>query len=192
MACNNEKAKGAYPDIPIVLQDRVAIIEIDENRHQYYDTSCELARYDVLQFGTATLLATKVFRFNPHDSLTVKFEFEVKLLQRVRNYVNQELDEEVPVAAVEWLYYDEGSKHQDVAKHASNSIRILPPINNLSEKLDEDIAAFCLTELGLLDAALNDVVQIKETELGGSELQCHVINCPNNPLKRKRCSQVKP
>jgi hypothetical protein len=106
--CNDEKAKGAYPDIPIVLQDRVVIIEIDEHRHQFYNELCELARYDTLQFGTGHLLPTKVFRFNPHDTPNIKLDFQAKLkvlIQRVRNYLTLTLDEEeaIPVASGEVL-----------------------------------------------------------------------------------------
>ncbi|KAJ3409330.1 hypothetical protein HDU80_001790, partial [Chytriomyces hyalinus] len=74
---------GAYPDIPLISTDHVAIVEVDENQHQFYDKTCELARYDTLQFGTAVLLPT-----------------------RVRNYLNEELEvDAAPVASVEWLFY---------------------------------------------------------------------------------------
>ncbi len=114
-ACNKERPKGAYPDISLVLQDRVCIIEVDEHRHQFYNSSCELARYDVLQFGTKDLLPTRVFRFNPHDTATLKFDFTSKLkmlIQRVRNYLNEELEiGAAPVASVEWLYYGQVNIH---------------------------------------------------------------------------------
>ncbi|KAJ3410506.1 hypothetical protein HDV05_003696 [Chytridiales sp. JEL 0842] len=158
--CDNAKTKGAYPDIPLVLEDRVVIVEIDESRHQFYNESCELARYDTLQFGTKHLLPTKVFRFNPHDTSTIKLDFQAKLkvlIQRVRNYLTSTLEETIPVASVEWLYYGEGSKQKEFAKHASNTIRILPDINDLCEPLDEDIATFSLTNLGSLDAVVNDI-----------------------------------
>ena len=74
-SCNKENTEGAYPDIPIVLQDRVAIIEVDENN--YFDASCEvLARYDILQFGTGRLVPTKIFRFNPHDSSSLMIHLQ--------------------------------------------------------------------------------------------------------------------
>jgi hypothetical protein len=111
--CNTENTKGAYPDLPIVLPDRIAIVETDENRHQYYDKSCELARYDTLQFGHKTLLPSKIFRFNPHDTATIKLDFTAKLkvlVQRVRNYLLEELEADAaPVASVEWLFYGEVS-----------------------------------------------------------------------------------
>jgi hypothetical protein len=61
-----------------------------------------------LQFGTNQLLPTKVFRFNPHDTPTIKLGFDAKLkvlVQRVRRYLTQTLEEEVPVASVEWFFF---------------------------------------------------------------------------------------
>ncbi|KAJ3406188.1 hypothetical protein HDV05_006127, partial [Chytridiales sp. JEL 0842] len=83
-----------------------------------------------------------------------------------------------------------GSKQKEFAEHATNTIRILPEIDNLCEPLDEDIATFSLSDLGSLDAVVNNITIAVIDELGGSELQCHAINSPNNPLKRKRCSQA--
>jgi hypothetical protein len=77
----------------------------------------------------------------------------------------------------------QGSKQKEFAEHATNTIRILPEINNLCEPLDEDIATFSLTDLGSLDAVVNDITRSLTDELGGSELQCHAINSPNTPLK---------
>ncbi|KAJ3010752.1 UNVERIFIED_CONTAM: hypothetical protein HDU68_001998 [Siphonaria sp. JEL0065] len=193
-ACNDEKTKGAYPDIPLVLNDRVAIVEVDENRHQYYNQSCELARYDTLQFGTGWLLPTRVFRFNPHDTATLRFDFTSKLMliQRVRNYLNEELEiGAAPVASVEWLYYGQESKQRTFAEQASGSLCILPDVNDLSISLDADIAAFTLSDLGSLDSIINSVVVEKISDIGGHECQCNAICSPNNPLKRKRCSQAR-
>jgi hypothetical protein len=66
----------------------------------------------------------------------------------------------------------------------------LPEIINLGELLDEDIATFSLTDLGSLDAVVNDITSAITGELAGSDLQCHAISSPNDPLQRKRCSQV--
>lgn len=45
-------------------------MEVDENRHQFYEQSCELARLDSLSFGTdRDAIPTIVIRFNPHGPL---------------------------------------------------------------------------------------------------------------------------
>ncbi|KAJ3266487.1 hypothetical protein HDU77_000587 [Chytriomyces hyalinus] len=163
--CNDKRTKGAYPEIPLISTDRVAIVEVDKNRHQFYDKTCELARYDTLQFGTAVLLPTRVFRFNPHDMATLQFELSSKLkvlVQQVHNYLNEELEvDAAPVASVEWL-------------EAPND--------------NADIAAFSLSDLSSLDAVVNAAVVEKISKIGGHERQCHAINHANDPLKRKRCS----
>ncbi|KAJ3379111.1 hypothetical protein HDU80_002587 [Chytriomyces hyalinus] len=178
-ACNDERTKGAYPDIPLISTDRVAI---------------ELAQYDTLQFGTAVLLPTRVFRFNPHDTATLKFEFSSKLkvlVQQVRNYLNEELEvDAAPVASVQWLFYGQGSNQRPFAEHAAATLRLLPDVDDLNIALDADIAAFSLSDLGSLDAVVNAAVNAKIREIGGHERQCHAINHANDPLKRKRCSAV--
>ena len=108
-----EKTKGAYPDIPILLNDRLVIIEVDENRHQHYEVSCELARYDTLQFSSNHLLPTTCIRFNPHLTTTNKLRFEDRvktLVQVVRNRLLANLGkDEVPVMSVMYLFYGEVS-----------------------------------------------------------------------------------
>jgi hypothetical protein len=108
-----ENTKGAYPDIPTLLNDRVINIEVDENRHQFYDVSCELARYDTLQFGSDKLRPTICIRFNPHVVATcqVLFEDRIKILIQIfRNALHAELDEnEVPVMPVRYLFYGQVS-----------------------------------------------------------------------------------
>ena len=109
-SCSDEKTKGAYPDIPLVWKDRYGIIEVDENRHNFYEQSCELARYDTIQFGTDQLKPTKFFRFNPHKTNDIPFTLLEKvkvLIQSVRNYFKAELNPDLPVAYVEYLFYGE-------------------------------------------------------------------------------------
>ncbi|KAJ3253191.1 hypothetical protein HDU77_004681 [Chytriomyces hyalinus] len=161
-ACNDKRTKGAYPDIPLISTDCVAVVEVDENQHQYYNQTCELARYGTLQFGTAVLLPT-----------------------RVGNYLNEELDiGTAPVASVEWLFCGQGSNQRMFAEHASATLHILT--DNIA--LDADIATFSLSDLGSLEAVVNAAVVEKISEIGGHERQCHAINHANNHLKRKRCS----
>lgn len=59
------KTQGAYPDIPIVTELGVIVIEVDENAHRYYELDCELARYDTLMYGSDDLRPTTAIRFNP-------------------------------------------------------------------------------------------------------------------------------
>ncbi|KAJ3241954.1 hypothetical protein HDU78_001555 [Chytriomyces hyalinus] len=173
-ACNDERTK------------------VDKNRHQFYDKTCELAQYDMLQFETAVFLPTRVFQFNPHDTATLWFELSSKLkvlVQQVRNYLNEELEVDgAPVASVEWLFYRQGSTQRPFAEHASATLRILPDVNDLNIALDADIAAFSLSDLGSLDAVVNAAVVEKISGIGGHERQCHAINHASDPLKRKRCS----
>ncbi|KAJ3223993.1 hypothetical protein HDU78_011118 [Chytriomyces hyalinus] len=165
---------------------------VDENQHQYYDQTCELASYNMLQFGTAVLLPTQVFCFNPHDTPALKFEVSSKLKvldQQICNYLNEELDiGAAPVASVEWLFYGQGSNQRMFAEHASATLHILTDVNDLNIALDADIATFSLSDLGSLEAVVNAAVVEKISEIGGHERQCHAINPANNPLKHKRCS----
>jgi hypothetical protein len=60
--------------------------------------------------------------------------------------------------------------------------------------LDKDIAAFKLSDLtkSEMDAATNEVMMERARKLGSSNLQCHAINCANDPSKRRRCSGYAP
>ena len=57
-----------YPDFVFVLQDRVVILEVDEDAHRYYSRDCEVSRVTELMenIGGRPLY---LIRFNPLKSL---------------------------------------------------------------------------------------------------------------------------
>ena len=46
-----QRTKRAYVDIPLLSKDRPFLVEVDENRHSFYDISCEMARLDTIVYG---------------------------------------------------------------------------------------------------------------------------------------------
>ncbi|KAI9333091.1 hypothetical protein BDR26DRAFT_615693 [Obelidium mucronatum] len=205
-ACSEEKAKGAYPDILLVLLDRVLIVEVDENRHRFYEQSCELARYDTLQFGSTTLLPSRIVRFNPHDTPNVQLDLTAKLrilIQRIRDYLNEELDiDAAPVESVQFLFYgqvgefnfpvllniklQQGSEHRTFADQAASTLSVFPDINDLTMSLDADVMAFVLSDLMSADTSTAGSVVSKIRELGGRENRCDAFSSRTG----RRCSAV--
>jgi len=205
-----EKTKGAYIDIPIVLPDRLICGEVDENQHRYYQVACELARYDTLAYGATSLelvptlenpfptqgRATIVIRLNPHDitdSMVVPFIERVRVfIQMFRNLMTQPLSENDRIGAtVHYLFYGEGNVHQEAAQHAEMTIRIMPYVNDPADvPLDEDIAAFKLEDLVQRDveAAAQEILVQKQIELSSGKRQCAAMNHANNPALKQRCS----
>ena len=104
---------GAYPDKYIALQDRVVFIEVDEDSHAQYDPSCELARYDKLQYGRDCIKPSLCIRFNPGGKTEERRMRCKVLVQAVRDYINAALRDNVtPVMTVRHLLYDSsGEQH---------------------------------------------------------------------------------
>ena len=204
-----EKAKGAYIDIPFVLPDRLILGEVDENSHRYYDLSCELARYDTLAYGIAPIeitptienpspiqgRATFILRFNPHDtpSMVVPFIQRVRaFIQMIRNLMTQSLtaDDRIGVIVC-YMFYGSGNVHQQASKHAELTLKVLPHINNPSDvPLDNDIAAFSLKDLVQkdVDAATQEILVQRQIQLSSGKGQCSAMNHAKNPALKTRCS----
>jgi hypothetical protein len=103
-----EKTKGCYPDIPILTKSKLLNVEVDENRHQFYNMLCELARYDSLMYGQDELRNTTCIRFNPHDceGMTLPFVDRVRvLLQSIRNEMNVDVIDDTPKLIVKYFFY---------------------------------------------------------------------------------------
>jgi hypothetical protein len=204
-----EKTKGAYIDIPIVLPDRLICGEVDENQHRYYQVACELARYDTLAYGATSLelvptlenpfptqgRATIVIRLNPHDTDSMKVPFIERVrvfIQMFRNLMTQPISANDRIGAtVYYLFYGEGNVHQDAAQHAEMTIRIMPYINDPADVLlDEDISAFKLEDLvpEEISAATQAILIQRQIELSSSTNQCIAWNNAKNPALKHRCS----
>ena len=206
-----EKTKGAYVDIPLVLQDRLILCEVDENLHCNYNPSCELSRLDTLAYGIAPIeltptienpnptqgRATYILRFNPHntDTMDVPFIERVRVfIQVIRNLMAQSITEEDRIGAnVCYLFYGSGNVHQEAIKRAELTLKVLPYINDPKEvELDKDIAAFSLDALdrNVLDLYIHDRLVQLQIELSSGKGQCAAINNAKNPAKKNRCSAV--
>ena len=81
----DQKTKGAYPVIFFVLKHFILVLEIDENEHKFYDATCELVRYDTMQYGQEKLRKTVCIRFNPHQCTSVVDQ--PAFLERVKELV---------------------------------------------------------------------------------------------------------
>ena len=102
---------GAYPDLYIFTGDRVVFIEIHEDCHAQYDSSCELARYDALQYGSDHIKPSVCILFNPGTRDSVLIRRCGVLVQMMRNYVNTPLQLDVaPVINVCFLSYTQADK----------------------------------------------------------------------------------
>ena len=192
--CNGLKTKGAYVDIPLILEDRVIYIEVDENSHRYYDVTCELARYDTLSYGTnQSGKHVDIIRFNPHQTSSVKVDLTPRLkclVQLIRNLMTQQLFDDV-ATALHNMFYGLGSPHIEAAKRAVGTIRICNNIDNVDNvNLDKDIDEFKLDVLmDDLDQHISESVVQNWIGNSSSQYQCHAINYFQNVKKRKRCSQ---
>jgi hypothetical protein len=90
-----------------LLLDRNVFVEVDENRHQFYEPSCELARLDSLTFGTdRDAIPTIVLRFNPHGALTLPFiEMIRTLVQQIKVELEKPLVTDVFGTRVIYMFY---------------------------------------------------------------------------------------
>lgn len=158
-AClEQQKDKGAYPDFYLHLPKWVLYVEVDENRHAYYNKACEAARLDIVHFGSQVLKPSLLIRFNPHlmkGESEVSFEDRVKnLAQRLRNALRDfdkqlDLAEEVPVMHVQYMFYGDHSIQMKEAKtYGSNAIKFLDDIDSPDDllSLDNDISSFSIKE----------------------------------------------
>jgi hypothetical protein len=115
-------------------------------------------------------------------------------IQTIRNQLKCPLSEDEKIAAsVTYLFYGTGTVHQESAKHAIMTLRIMPYINNPSDlELDDDIDAFKFEDLVQkeISAAIQEILIQKQFELSSSENQCLAWNSANNPTEKARCSQA--
>ena len=189
------RTKAALPDLAMVLLHMNIYIEIDENRHQYYEESCELARYDTVQFGADSIKPSLCLRFNPHvvvnqdlPSLEDRIKF---LMQRLRNAINAPIDKEAePIMTVQHLFYGSGSTQLKTAQRAANSLIILDEVNDATSiDYDDDIMMFSLDDLNTksLDFEANKAT-MERVAANVSGERCMAMNCAFNTKKRRRCS----
>lgn len=117
-----------YSDMCYILDDRLVVLECDEFAHRDREPSCELARLDSLQFGTAMLLPTIVLRFNPHDlsrSLVVA-DFDERVRRFYREHIRTALKADPaslpPLDQVRIVYVNYPNDHLHVvaARNSAN------------------------------------------------------------------------
>ena len=189
------RTKAALPDLAMVLPHKNIFIEIDENRHQFYDESCELARYDTLQFGADSTKPSLCLRFNPHvvvnqelPSLEDRIKF---LMQRLRNATTAPIDTEAaPTMTVQHLFYGSGSTQLKTARRAADSLTILNEVNDAASiDYDDDIKMFSLSDLNTesLDFEANKAT-MERVAANVSGERCVAMNYASSPKKRRRCS----
>ncbi|KAI9088791.1 hypothetical protein DFS34DRAFT_598199 [Phlyctochytrium arcticum] len=150
---------------------------------KFFISSCELARYDILQFGrNQDLVPTYIARFNPHDTETkLPFLSKLKVLvQSVRNYLNTPLVEAGPDASVQFFYYGKNSSQRQFAAHAAGTIRILHYIDDLEVPLHNDSNSFVVEDLkpGVIPAAIGGLAAAIATNVGSTKGQCAAIISP--------------
>ena len=161
-------------------------------------------------YGSDQLRPTTAIRFNPHNTRDNKEPLEDRakaLVQVIRNSLKTPSTSEIPVMSIQYMFYNSVSLqplpnkslqdniHKQFAEMASATLKVLPVVTSTSSVvLDKDIAAFKLSDLtkSEMDAATNEVMMEKARVLQSSKMQCHAINCANNPSKRRRCSGYAP
>ena len=114
LCLQEEVRKRSFPDMYLATESLNLFLEIDENRHQYYDPACELARLDTLQYGVleADLKTLVLIRFNPHNVYTDGVKQALPdpddrlktLIHTVRNEMRVPMTAEIPVMTVKYLF----------------------------------------------------------------------------------------
>ena len=102
-------------------------IGLDEHCHAQYDPSCELARYDKLQYGRDSIKPSLCIRFNPGSKNDERLMRCKVLVQAVRNYVNATLHDNVaPIMTVCYLLYEpEGNRHISAVRGQAGGTLVL-------------------------------------------------------------------
>ena len=91
--CKTE-VNRTFIDLTIIELNYIIHLEVDEHRHDPYEVSCEIARYDRMVYSQNGILKKVIIiRFNPHDTEDIKISFIIKLkslLQILRNIIDIE------------------------------------------------------------------------------------------------------
>ena len=130
-------------------------MEVDENRHAYYNPDCEANRLDVVQYGSQVTKPSLLVRFNPHlmaGESEVTFELRLKnlaqyLLNALRSF---DPTSSKPVMYIQYMFYGTESVQKKLLEsHARHTICFLPDIDTPHDllSLDEDIASFSITDV---------------------------------------------
>ena len=180
----------------------ILYVEVDEHRHAYYDSTCEAARLDVVQFGSQVNKPSLLVRFNPH---LVKGECEVPFEDRLRTLaqylwsVLKSFEEKIvaedpmPVMTILHLFYGSESASKNLVEtHATNMLIFLPDINSSYDvrDLDDNIRALSLADVCEVEVTaklLSNALQAMQDHIAVN--QCAALSNFNTP-KQHRCSAV--
>jgi len=99
----NECCYKYRPDFLIDCNTYFVIVEVDENAHKHYEKECELIRMNNIQMSIG--LPCKFIRYNPDNKKFTKTEKETTLIDKVKEYLNKNLDE-LQTESPEYLYYE--------------------------------------------------------------------------------------
>lgn len=124
LGCDGENRR---PDLCWVGTDRIVHVEIDEHSHRSREVSCELAKLDQTNFGTAGVRRPTLFiRFNPDDG------FMQAGVDKLCTALHRALRTDVPElglcpvrANVCYISYPPLSKHVAAATAATDSIHVM-------------------------------------------------------------------
>ena len=88
---SNECCYKYRPDFIIDCLYYILIVEVDEDAHKSYDKECELIRMNNIQLSLE--LPTKFIRYNPDKKVIKKNIKQKKLLEKVKEWMNKNIDE---------------------------------------------------------------------------------------------------
>lgn len=129
-ACDTDGMK-ARPDFMWCFNGRAVIVEIDENAHESYPVTCELARMWNIVASIKQLCgenATVFFlRFNPDSVTDIPLEERVaRVGAMVRKIFAQQIPgEQIGAPNVMYFFYEDGFMHVNAAKRHPESIVVL-------------------------------------------------------------------
>ena len=194
--CN--EAKGIYPDISLVMENKIIYVEVDENEHAHYNEVCELARYSSLFFGSQESIGKKqiVIRFNPHNNKEINIDFLARLkvlIQLLVSLIHEDDNVASPSQAswqVQFLFYTKENVNKLKARtDGKMSFTVKEDINDASMPLSDSVDKLTLQELtsGIQQSVNTDMIE-KARQLQSSDLCCKAFSCYKNMDKRKQCS----
>ena len=172
-------------------------MEVDENRHAYYNPDCEANRLDVVQYGSQVTKPSLLVRFNPHlmaRESEVTFELRLKnLAQYLRNALRSFEAGSAPVMYIQYMFYGTESVQKKLLEnHARHTICFLPDIDTPHDllSLDEDIASFSITDVcsSEVDKEATSAA-LERIRSYSSNTQCSALSNYKGK-KQHRCSSV--
>lgn len=192
------RTRGAFLDTYLIGDDKVVFVEVDEDRHKFYDKSCEMVRYEAVHFGhNFSHFPSVLLRFNPNvvEGEDTELLYRIKVLaQQIRDELKARPSDEQLEAAekrVQFMYYGEGSEHQEnLSENHKSSIVVS------SRDIGKDHAPELDVDLQNFEYSMLKKCTIEESAMMLADaraastyqgVQCSAFNNNDDMSKRHQC-----